>query len=203
MKNIYLCKMMEAFENLRGEVLSCHKCILREGRHNVVFGEGSPTAGLMCIGEGPGYYEDMQGRPFVGASGQLLDKILEVCGFSRSRNVFIANIVKCRPPGNRAPLPEERAACLPYLLRQIDLINPTIIVLLGATALQGLINPEARITRRLGQWLQWHGRWVMPTFHPSALLRTPSLKRDAWEDFKKVIDKYREVVDSHHFSAYH
>ena len=194
---------MEEFEKLRSEVLSCHKCILREGRHNVVFGEGCPTADLMCIGEGPGYYEDMQGRPFVGASGQLLDKILDVCGFSRNRNVFIANIVKCRPPGNRAPFPEERTTCMPYLLKQIELVNPAVIVLLGATALQGLIDPEARITRMRGHWLQWQGRWVMPTFHPSALLRTPSLKRDAWEDFKKVIDKYREVADNHHFSAYH
>lgn len=194
---------MDEFETLQNEVLSCEKCILREGRHHVVFGEGSRTAQLMCIGEGPGYYEDMQGRPFVGASGQLLDKILGVCGFSRQQNTFIANIVKCRPPGNRAPFAEERATCLPYLLKQIEILNPKIIVLLGATALQGLIDAEARITRLRGQWLQWQGRWVMPTYHPSALLRTPALKRDAWEDFKKVIDKYREVVDPQHISPYH
>lgn len=195
--------MNDEFEELRKSVLMCEKCALKEGRHNVVFGEGSRTARLMCIGEGPGYYEDMEGRPFVGASGQLLDKILDVCGFSRQKNVFIANIVKCRPPGNRTPLPEERAVCLPYLLRQIELINPAVIVLLGATALQGLIDPEARITRLRGTWLQWKGIWVMPTYHPSALLRTPSLKREAWEDFKKVIDKYREVVDAAHYSSYH
>lgn len=194
---------MDEFEELRQAVLSCERCQLKDGRHSVVFGEGSRDARLMCIGEGPGYYEDVQGRPFVGASGQLLDKILDVCGFSRQRNVFIANIVKCRPPGNRAPFPEERVTCLPYLLRQIELINPTIIVLLGATALQGLIDSEARITRLRGTWMQWQGRWVMPTYHPSALLRTPTLKRDAWEDFKKVIDKYRELVDANHYSAYH
>lgn len=195
--------MMEEMEKMRGAVLSCRKCKLCETRHQVVFGEGSPTAKLMCIGEGPGYYEDMQGRPFVGASGQLLDKILSVCGFSRQRDTFIANIVKCRPPGNRAPLPEERAACMPYLIKQIELLDPPILVLLGATALQGLIDPEARITRMRGHWIEWKGRWVMATFHPSALLRTPSLKREAWEDFKKVIDKYREVVDPQHASAYH
>src|SRR5574344_98328 len=139
--------MMDEFESLRNEVLSCQKCLLREGRHSVVFGEGSRTAKLMCIGEGPGYYEDMQGRPFVGASGMLLDKILSVCGFSRQEQVFIANIVKCRPPGNRDPLPEERAACLPYLLRQIEVLNPPILVLLGATALKGLIDPNAHITQ--------------------------------------------------------
>ena len=194
---------MDEFETLKQEVLGCQKCVLQKERHNVVFGEGYREAKLMCIGEGPGYYEDMQGRPFVGASGQLLDKILEVSGFSRQRDTFIANIVKCRPPENRAPLPEERATCLPYLLKQIELINPSIIVLLGATALQGLIDPEARITRVRGSWLRWQNRWVMPTYHPSALLRTPSLKREAWEDFKKVIDKYREVVDPQHYSAHH
>lgn len=201
--NICEADMNDAFEELRRHVMACERCVLKDGRHHVVFGEGNRNAKLMCIGEGPGYYEDMEGRPFVGASGQLLDKILNVCGFSRQENVFIANIVKCRPPGNRTPLPEERAVCLPYLLKQIELINPSVIVLLGATALQGLIDAEARITRLRGTWLQWQGRWVMPTYHPSALLRTPSLKREAWEDFKKVIDKYREVVDASHYSAYH
>jgi uracil-DNA glycosylase family 4 len=207
-KKPYICSNkekcgMESLEELRAVVMACAKCDLRKGCHNVVFGEGCPTAKLMCIGEGPGYYEDMQGRPFVGASGKLLDKILDVCGFSRQTNAYIGNIVKCRPENNRTPLPEERAACLPYILKQIEIVNPTIIVLLGATALQGLIDPEARITRLRGTWLQWQGRWVMPTYHPSALLRTPQLKHQAWDDFKKVIDKYRELVDPHHYSAYH
>lgn len=194
---------METLDELRTAALGCHRCQLREGCHGVVFGEGAPTSRLMLIGEGPGFYEDKMGRPFVGASGQLLDKILSVSGFSRERNCYIANIVKCRPENNRTPLPEEREACLPWLLRQIEIINPVIIVLLGATALKGLIDPEARITRVRGQWLMWNGRWVMPTYHPSALLRTPALKREAWEDFKHVIDKYRELVDAKHYSAYH
>ena len=194
---------MDEFEELRTQVLACQKCGLRAGCTHVVFGEGARNAKIMCIGEGPGYYEDQLGRPFVGASGQLLDKILAVCGFSRQQQVFIGNIVKCRPPQNRTPLPEERAACLPYLLRQIQLINPPILILLGATALQGLIDPNAHITQLRGRWLQWEGRQVIPTYHPSALLRDPSKKREAWEDFKQVIDKYRELVDPAHHSDYH
>ena len=181
----------------------CKRCGLHATRTHAVPGEGCPTAKLMCIGEGPGYHEDQQGRPFVGPSGQLLDKILAVSGFSRQKNVFIANIVKCRPPGNRDPLPEERAACLPLLLKQIEIIDPKIIVLLGATALKGLIDPTAHITQVRGQWLEWNGRLVMPTYHPSALLRNPLLKRPVWEDFKKVIDKYRAIVDPCHHSDYH
>lgn len=183
-------------------VTTCTRCGLCRSRTHAVPGEGNPRAKLMCIGEGPGYHEDMEGRPFVGASGHLLDKILAVSGFSRG-NTFIANIVKCRPPQNRDPLPEERAACLPLLLKQIEIINPTIIVLLGSTALKGLISPEARITRMRGQWIEWQGRWVMPTYHPSALLRNSTLKRPVWEDFKHVIDKYRELVDPNHYSPYH
>ncbi|MBQ7742669.1 MAG: uracil-DNA glycosylase [Bacteroidaceae bacterium] len=181
----------------------CKRCGLSATRTHAVPGEGFPTAKLMCIGEGPGFHEDQQGRPFVGESGHLLDKILAVSGFSRQTNTFIANIVKCRPPSNRDPLPEERQACLPLLLKQIEIVNPTIIVLLGATALKGLIDPEARITRLRGKWMEWQGRMVMPTYHPSALLRNPELKRPVWEDFKLVIDKYRELVDPNHHSDYH
>jgi len=194
--------MNEEFENLKVEVNSCTKCSLSKTRTNVVFGEGNRNAGIMCIGEGPGYYEDIQGRPFVGKSGQLLDKILAVCGFNRKDHVFIGNIVKCRPPNNRDPLTEERETCLPYLLKQIELINPKLIILLGATALKGLIDPNARITQVRGQWLEWNNRQVMPTFHPSALLRNPKLKHDAWEDFKKVVAKYRELIDNKHYSAH-
>lgn len=199
-------------------VKTCTRCPLCSTRHHAVAGEGNPSAQLMCIGEGPGYYEDMQGRPFVGASGQLLDKILAASGFSRGAasndnerryglwdtgNAFIANIVKCRPPQNRDPLPEERAACLPLLLKQIELINPTIIVLLGTTALKGLISADAHVTHMRGQWIEWQGHWVMPTYHPSALLRNPALKRPVWDDFKQVIDKYRQIVDPNHYCAYH
>ena len=193
---------MDDFELLKQEVNQCTKCILSKTRTNVVFGEGSQNAKIMCIGEGPGYYEDQQGRPFVGKSGQLLDKILDVCGFNRKEHVFIGNIVKCRPPNNRDPLPEERESCLPYLYKQIEMIEPKIIILLGATALKGLIDPNAKITKVRGEWLNWNDRLVMPTFHPSALLRNEKLKRSAWEDFKKVVAKYREIVNENHHSDY-
>lgn len=194
---------MDEFEELRKEVLSCQHCALCQTRHHVVFGEGNRHAPIMCIGEGPGYYEDMQGKPFVGKSGVLLDKIFDVCGFTREEHIFIGNIVKCRPPDNRDPTPEERSTCISYLYKQIELIAPKIIILLGATALKGLIDPNARITKVRGQWMEWKGIQVMPTYHPSALLRNPQLKSAAWEDFKSVIDKYRELVDAEHYSAHH
>lgn len=193
---------METLEQLKTEVNECTRCALSQKRTNVVFGEGFSQAKLMCIGEGPGYYEDQMGRPFVGKSGELLDKILGVCGFSRNENVYIANIVKCRPPENRDPLLEERTTCLPYLIKQIEIIQPKIIVLLGSTALKGLIDPNAKITQVRGTWLTWKEYQVMPTFHPSALLRNEQLKRPAWEDFKKVVAKYRELVNQEHYSAH-
>lgn len=193
---------MDDFEQLKQEVNQCIKCNLSQTRNNAVFGEGARHAEIMCIGEGPGYYEDQQGRPFVGKSGQLLDKILDVCGFTRKEHVFIGNIVKCRPPNNRDPLPEERNTCIPYLYKQIEMIDPKIIILLGATALKGLIDPNARITKVRGEWMTWNNRLVMPTFHPSALLRNEKLKRSAWEDFKKVVAKYRELVNESHYSAH-
>ena len=193
---------MDEFEQLQKDVKNCTKCDLCKGRTHVVFGEGFRNADIMCVGEGPGYYEDQQGRPFVGKSGQLLDKILSVCGFSREEHTFIGNIVKCRPPNNRDPFPEEREACIPYLYKQIELINPKIIILLGATALKGLIDPNARITKLRGEWMEWNGRLIMPTFHPSALLRNEKLKRPAWDDFKKVVAKYRELVNPNHYSEH-
>ena len=194
--------MMSEFEKLKTEVLSCSKCQLSRTRKNVVFGEGNPDAEIFLIGEGPGHEEDLTGRAFVGRSGQLLDKILAACGFNRKDHVFIGNIIKCRPPGNRVPLPEERSSCLPYLLKQIEIIHPKIIILLGATALNGLVDPKLRITKVRGSWIKWNDLWAMPTFHPSALLRNPNLKRETWEDFKKVVFKYRELVDSEHYSKY-
>jgi DNA polymerase len=194
---------MDEFEQIREKILTCTNCDLCKTRHNPVFGEGNRNAPVMVIGEGPGYYEDMEGRPFVGRSGQLLDKIFAACGFTRDKQIFIGNIVKCRPPENRTPTSAEMAICIPYLYRQIELIDPKIIILLGSTALKGLIDSNAKITQMRGQWIEWRGRWVMPTYHPSALLRNPGLKRDAWEDFKKVIDKYRETVDPKHYSKYH
>lgn len=185
---------------LAQEIRNCQKCPLWETRTNAVFGDGNLNSKIMLIGEGPGYYEDQQGRAFVGKSGQLLDKILAASGFTREQHVFIGNIVKCRPPNNRDPKPEERNACLPYLYEQIEYMNPQIIILLGATALKGLIDPNARITQVRGQWQQWQGRLVMPTYHPSALLRNQQLKRPVWEDFKNVVYKYRELVDPNHHS---
>lgn len=184
------------------EVRACVRCELHEKRTQAVFGTGNPFAELMLIGEGPGEDEDRQGLPFVGKSGQLLDKILAAAGFSRQENVYIANIVKCRPPGNREPRPEERAACLPYLMRQIEMIRPRIIILLGATALKGLIDPEGKITQVRGKWIEWNDILVMPTYHPSALLRTPDLKKVVWEDMKLVVQKYREMVDPKHYSQH-
>ncbi len=191
----------EQLEILKQEILACNKCPLAATRTNAVFGEGNPEGGMLLIGEGPGAEEDKTGRPFVGKSGQLLDKILDAAGFNRKEHVFIANIVKCRPPNNRTPEKNEREACLPYLHKQIEIINPKIIVLLGATALK-LIDPKQKLSAVKGQWMIWKGKVVMTTYHPSALLRTPSLKKEAWEHFKKVFYKYREVIDPEHKSEH-
>jgi DNA polymerase len=190
------------FQRLSDEVGSCNRCGLHEHRSRAVFGTGNPYAELMVIGEGPGEEEDKQGLPFVGKSGQLLDKILGAAGFSREENVFIANIVKCRPPENRDPTPDERTTCLPFLLLQIELIQPSIIILLGGTALKGLIDPDGKITQVRGKWMKWHQFHVMPTYHPSALLRNPDLKKDVWADMKLVMQKYRELVDPEHQSPH-
>lgn len=187
---------------LRKEILQCRKCALTETRRHVVFGEGNPYAEILIIGEAPGRDEDLQGRPFVGKSGQLLDKILAACGFTRDEHVFISNIIKCRPPNNRVPTPQEAEICIPWLYRQIELIDPRILILLGSTALKYMAGQEHRITRDRGTWIKLQGRLAMPVYHPSALLRNPSLKRDTWEDFKKVVFKYRELVNPNHYSPF-
>lgn len=185
---------IESLTELKDQTLQCTRCALREGCSQVVFGEGNPNARLMLIGEGPGADEDRLGRPFVGRAGQLLDKILEAIGLERFTHAYIANVVKCRPPGNRAPRPEEAQACLPWLYRQIELISPGIIILLGNSALQYLVDPDARITPMRGQWLvSKSGIKIMPTFHPSALLRDPGKKRPVWEDFQKVRDEFLKL----------
>ncbi len=194
--------MSSELEKLRQSVLSCTKCPLAEGRTNAVFGSGSPSAEIMLIAEAPGFHEDKSGEVFQGNSGELLDKILTACGFTRDEHIYISNIVKCKTPKNRVPFLEEKDACMPYLTKQLELVNPTILVLLGATALQGLIDPKASITKMRGAWLQWQGRWVMPTYHPAALLRSKSLKLPAWQDFQKIVAKYRELVDASHHSDY-
>lgn len=169
---------------------TCRRCDLRAGCTQVVFGEGNPHARLMFVGEGPGQQEDVHGRPFVGAAGQLLDRILAAVGIKRDE-VYIANVVKCRPPGNRLPTWEEAEACLPHLIAQIQAIRPKIIVCLGALATQALIDRKARITRVRGTWFKRDGIMYMPTFHPAALLRDEMKKRPVWEDMKKV----KEALD--------
>ena len=167
-------------------VRECRACKLGGTRTNAVPGEGDPHARIMFVGEGPGADEDTQGRPFVGAAGKLLDKLIISMGLMRE-DVFIGNVVKCRPPRNRVPDPEEAKACMPYLARQIELIQPDVLVVLGATALKALVDPKALITRMRGTWLERSGIMVMPTFHPAALLRDPSKKILVWEDMKKVM----------------
>mgnify|MGYP006283218989 CR=1 FL=1 len=189
-------------EELEKEVLACTKCGLYRTRHNVIFGEGNKKAPILVIGEAPGHDEDMTGRPFVGKSGQLLDRIHAACGFTREQHIYISNIVKCRPPGNRTPTDEETKTCVPYLFRQIELIDPLVLIILGASALRVFFGKEYRITQVRGQWLNWYNRLVMPVYHPAALLRNPNLKRDTWEDYKKVVLKYRELVDKEHHSDY-
>ncbi|MFO8059956.1 MAG: uracil-DNA glycosylase [Bacillota bacterium] len=176
----------ETLESLGVRVSVCRKCSLRSGCRQVVFGEGDPEAELMFVGEAPGADEDRLGRPFVGRAGQLLNRILEACGLSREK-VYITNIVKCRPQGNRTPTPDERETCIPYLRTQVRLIRPRIIVTLGAAATQGLIDPRAKITRMRGTWQNWQGIKVMPTFHPAALLRDPGKKAPTWQDMKLVM----------------
>lgn len=173
------------------EIAACEACGLNMGRTNPVPGEGDLYAKLMIIGEGPGANEDEQGRPFVGRAGKLLDQMLDAIALSRDR-VFIANIVKCRPPQNRAPKEDETAMCLPFLLRQIELIDPKVILLMGATALNAYIDPKLRITKTRGQWLSRDGRPVMATFHPAALLRDPRKNPDAFRDMLAVDKKLKD-----------
>jgi DNA polymerase len=194
--------MQKELYSLRIEIENCRKCPLAETRRHAIFGEGHSEAPVMVIGEAPGRDEDRIGRPFVGRSGQLLDKILAACSFNRQEHVFISNIVKCRPPENRAPSPREAAVCMPWLQQQIECINPKIIILLGATALKYMAGSEYKITRDRGKWILLQQRMTMPVYHPSALLRNPNLKRDTWEDFQKIFHKYRELVDPAHTSKH-
>lgn len=173
-------------ESLRSKVETCTKCGLHKTRTNVVFGEGNPRARLMFIGEGPGRDEDLQGRPFVGRAGMLLTKIIKAMGLSREE-VYIANIVKCRPPGNRNPELDEIVECLPYLEQQIDMIKPEVICALGSVAAQTLTGKRTGITALRGHFHEYLGIPVMPTFHPAACLRKPALKKLVWEDVKQIM----------------
>ena len=176
---------------LAAQAAHCTACRLHEGRQNVVFGEGDPDAKLMIVGEGPGADEDRQGRPFVGRAGQLLDRILEAAGIPRA-SVYITNIVKCRPPGNRNPLPDEAKICSSlWLLKQIEIIRPQIIVPLGSVATQFFLGEKVPITKVRGKWFEWNGIRVFPMFHPAYLLRNPTRapggpKALTWEDIKTI-----------------
>ncbi|MBR6400463.1 MAG: uracil-DNA glycosylase [Firmicutes bacterium] len=183
---------MTTWEELEQMCLNCRGCRLCETRNNVVIGVGNKNADIMFVGEGPGYHEDMQGEPFVGAAGQLLDKMLAAVGLDRSI-VYIANVVKCRPPNNRNPEQDEQDACINYLRRQYLLIRPKIIVCLGKIAASALIEQNFPITRDHGVWYSKKDCEFIATFHPSALLRDESKKRIAWEDLKKIKQKYDEL----------
>lgn len=176
-----------SLEAIREDIGDCRLCRLSEHRKTIVFGEGNAQARLVFVGEGPGAEEDNTGRPFVGRAGQLLDKIIVAIGLKREE-VYIANIVKCRPPGNRTPERDEVTTCEPFLWRQLAFIRPDVIVALGSPAFQCLLRTREPITRVRGEWRDWNGIKVMPTFHPAFLLRSPDKKREVWEDMKKVRD---------------
>jgi len=176
---------------LADHLSGCTRCPLSKARRNVVFGEGSPTARVMFVGEGPGADEDRSGRPFVGQAGRLLDAMITALGFER-REVYIANIVKCRPPRNRDPKPEEMAVCAPFLERQIALIRPEVIVPLGRIAARYLTGADTSMGALRGRWARFRGIPILPTYHPAYLLRSPLEKRKAWEDLKIVAAKLRE-----------
>ena len=175
-----------ALDALAAELASCSRCPLGNTRTRLVFGEGSPSARIMFVGEAPGRDEDLQGRPFVGRAGQLLDRIIKAMGLDRS-DVYIANILKCRPPENRTPLPTEVVHCLPFLRRQIDIIRPQLIICLGSVAAQNLLDTREGITRLRGRFLNFQSTKVMCTYHPAYLLRNPSAKADVWNDIQKAL----------------
>ena len=181
------------WKSLEQQCLACQKCALSDTRHNVVFGVGNQNAEVMFIGEGPGENEDLQGEPFVGRAGQLLDDMLEIIDLSRKSNVYIANIVKCRPPQNRDPLNTEQDACIGYLRNQVALIRPKIIVCLGRIAAMKIIKEDFKITREHGQWFERNGVHMMAMFHPAAILRDPRRRPEAFEDLKKLEKKIQEV----------
>jgi uracil-DNA glycosylase len=175
----------------------CQRCELGQYRTNAVIGRGNPQAPLMIVGEGPGQNEDETGLPFVGKAGQLLEKILESVQLNSEQDVYICNVVKCRPPGNRTPTPQESETCKPYLLEQIRLVNPKIILLTGATAVRALTGDKRGITKIRGQWLEWQGYLCMPIFHPAYLLRNPSRESGSpkwlmWQDIQTVRSKLNE-----------
>ena len=176
----------ESLEEIRRDLGDCHRCPLGDTRTTLVFGVGSPAARLVFVGEAPGYEEDRQGEPFVGEAGQLLTKIIQAMSFTREE-VYICNVLKCRPPHNRNPHHDEVEACSPFLLRQLRAIGPSIIVALGTFAAQALLHTKEPISKLRGRFHDYHGIPLMPTFHPAFLLRNPERKRDVWDDMKQVM----------------
>ena len=187
--------MFTNWEELKNACENCQKCELCKTRHNVVVGVGSPTAEVMFIGEGPGENEDLQGEPFVGRAGKLLDKMLTAVDLDRNKNIYIANIVKCRPPQNRDPKPEEQEMCIDWLRNQVKLIRPKIIVCLGRIAAARIIKPDIKITKEHGQFIEKNGVLMMAMLHPAAILRDPRRKPDAFNDFLTLREKIKEICD--------
>lgn len=184
--------MYETWEELEKEIKDCQKCKLCTNRKNIVLGDGNKNAKVMLIGEGPGADEDMQGIPFVGKAGQLMNKAFEGLGIAREK-LYIANIVKCRPPNNRVPEVKEAEACLEYLRSQVLLVKPEIIVLMGSTALKNIMGDNLGITAARGNWIKQKEIWYLPTWHPAALLRDDTKKIDFWKDMKMVREKAMEL----------
>lgn len=184
---------MMDWNTLKQTCLECSRCGLCETRHNVVFGIGNEKADILFVGEGPGEQEDLKGEPFVGPAGQLLDDMLAIIDLDRKENCYIANIVKCRPPRNRDPLDTEQEACIGYLRNQVALIQPKMIVCLGRIAAKKLIDPEYRITRQHGQWVEKGGIWMTAIYHPSALLRDVSKRPETFDDLLSIREKLREL----------
>ena len=184
---------MQDWDGLKKTCYNCTRCGLCETRTNVVFGVGNECADVMFVGEGPGEQEDLQGIPFVGPAGKLLDDMLRIIDLSRNSNCYIANIVKCRPPRNRDPLDTEQDACIGYLRNQVALIRPKIIVCLGRIAAKKLIDPDYRITRQHGQWVEKNGIWMTAIYHPSALLRDVSKSPETFEDLLSIRAKIQET----------
>ena len=180
-------------EQLEGLINQCTACKLHQGRNKFVFGSGNPNADVMVVGEGPGAEEDKQGLPFVGRAGKLLTDILKAINFERD-DVYIGNIVKCRPPDNRTPLPDEMETCLPYLKKQIEIIKPKVILCLGLTAAKGLLKKRDSLTSMRGKVFEFENIKVMVTYHPAALLRNPNWKRPCWEDLQKFNKLYDELT---------
>ena len=183
-----LSEEAETLDGIRRELVDCKGCVLCEKRNKVVFGTGDPRAQLMFVGEAPGAEEDLQGEPFVGAAGKRLNHWIESIGMAR-QDVYIANIVKCRPPGNNVPTPEQARLCMPYLIRQIRVINPRFICTLGATALNYMFGAEERITKARGLWREWNGIPLLPTYHPAFILRDPSREKEVLKDFKDLANR--------------